>query len=334
MTNNDILILRQFQNRRLMISPGRGGLVKPNGSPSNLALTVDSDTAISGSFTIGSTNQAGHYAYYSTDQVTWTKATNAEAVMTGSDNTFQITGLTQASLYYVRVCAYKGSQLSAYCAIKKAVSYATGLTDAGAKFSFLFDHTNLITKDGSNLISQIASIIGTDTLAEATNKPTYDITGIKFGGTSLLSVATLTNGWTLPVSVYAIIKINSFYSSDIIFAGRFDELKLEQWDVSPKLRFRNTTPVGYVSPTLNAYHVVSLRVNADGTFSLQFDNDTPLTGNGGISNPIGFSIGARLGGFGKSDIDVLDIHLRSDADVAKGALIKQYMQNRLAFFLT
>ncbi|HNX38696.1 MAG TPA: hypothetical protein PKI15_10100, partial [Candidatus Cloacimonadota bacterium] len=73
----------------------RKGGVKLDGSPSNLVLSVDSDTEISGIFDRGATNQDGFYAYYSTSETSgFVKATNAEAVMPGTDNTFKITGLT------------------------------------------------------------------------------------------------------------------------------------------------------------------------------------------------------------------------------------------------
>jgi len=91
----------------------RKGGVKLDGSPSNLVLSVDSDTEISGIFDRGATNQDGFYAYYSTSETSgFVKATNAEAVMPGTDNTFKITGLTPLTSYYVKVVAYKGTKES------------------------------------------------------------------------------------------------------------------------------------------------------------------------------------------------------------------------------
>ena len=70
----------------------------PDGNPSSLILTVDSDTQISGSFTIGSTNQDGHRVYISTDNITFT----LDQTLTGTDNTFTTTGLIENTTYYFR----------------------------------------------------------------------------------------------------------------------------------------------------------------------------------------------------------------------------------------
>jgi hypothetical protein len=87
------------------------GISVPNGSPSALILTVDSDTAITGAFTIGSTNQDGHYVYISTDNgVTYAQT---EVVWNTTSN-FTKTGLTENTIYYFKVAAYKGSKLSEY----------------------------------------------------------------------------------------------------------------------------------------------------------------------------------------------------------------------------
>lgn len=81
----------------------------PNGSPSALTLTVDSDTAITLNWTIGSTNHDGHRLYMSTDGgVNY----SLKASVTGSTNTVQATGLTAGTLYYFYVVAYKGGQES------------------------------------------------------------------------------------------------------------------------------------------------------------------------------------------------------------------------------
>lgn len=76
-------------------------------TPSDLVLTVVSDVRIDGTFTINGTGQDGHKVYISTDNTTFTLL----ATLIGTDNTFSATGLT-ATLYYVKVTAYKGSSES------------------------------------------------------------------------------------------------------------------------------------------------------------------------------------------------------------------------------
>jgi lysophospholipase L1-like esterase len=80
----------------------------PDGAPSALTATVDSDTAITLDWTIGSTNHDGHRIYISTDGVTFT----ANSTVLGAVATKQVTGLTAGVLYYFYVVAYKGSQES------------------------------------------------------------------------------------------------------------------------------------------------------------------------------------------------------------------------------
>ena len=81
-----------------------GGAVAPDGAPSALILTVDSDTEISGTFTIGSTNHDGHYVYFSSNGVDFV----LDQTLIGADNDFEKTGLTAGNTYYFYVTAYKG----------------------------------------------------------------------------------------------------------------------------------------------------------------------------------------------------------------------------------
>ena len=80
----------------------------PDGSPINLIATVDSDTAITLNWTIGSTNHDGHRIYISTDGVTF----SANSTVLGAVATKQVTGLTADTEYWFYVTAYKGGQES------------------------------------------------------------------------------------------------------------------------------------------------------------------------------------------------------------------------------
>lgn len=122
-------------------------LAVPDGNPSNLVLTVVSDTEIDGTFTEGSTNQDGFRVYISTDNVTFTEKT------TVTGGSFQATGLTANTLYYFYVVAYKGSNESSASSTVDATTYhselgiyITGLT------------TPLSTTQKSNINSLIDSL--------------------------------------------------------------------------------------------------------------------------------------------------------------------------------
>lgn len=193
-----------------------------------------------------------------------------------------------------------------------------------------------ITKDGNNKVSSWASIIGALALGEATNQPTYTTdNGMRFGGTSTLF--RITWGWNLPVSIFLVVRANSWTNEDIICAGasaNFNYIRLKQETATPQVDFYNGASLTNTNLSLGVWHVVSILIAADGTASIQVDDNAAVTGNAGTTNPLGFSLGSRSDGYAKSDIDVLGFVLRNNADATKGALIKAALQNKLAFFLT
>lgn len=87
---------------------GQGGVAKPNGSPSGLALTNATPTSLTLTWTVGSTNLDGSYVYVSTDGSTYT----LKATLSGSTNTYTPSDLTHATLYYFYVVEYKGTKVS------------------------------------------------------------------------------------------------------------------------------------------------------------------------------------------------------------------------------
>lgn len=97
------------------------GVSKPNGNPSSLGLTVVSGTQLDGSFTIGSTNHDGHKVYISTLP---NSGFTLNQTLTGNTNTFSLTSLSEGTLYYCKVIAYKGTTLSQYSNTANATTYA------------------------------------------------------------------------------------------------------------------------------------------------------------------------------------------------------------------
>ena len=73
-----------------------------DGDPSDLVLTVISNTEIQLDWTIGSTNHDGHSIERSPDNITWSEI---DTVL-GSTDTYNNTSLTAGTLYYYRVRAY------------------------------------------------------------------------------------------------------------------------------------------------------------------------------------------------------------------------------------
>jgi hypothetical protein len=198
-------------------SIGGGGAAKPDGAPSNLILTASSDTTISGAFDIGSTNHDGHYAYYSTDGVNYTKAVNAEAVMKGANNTFQITGLISGTLYYVYVVAYKGTNLSdpSNIATKETISLPSDI-DA---LLYWFDPSQLTGLADNDVITDATDFSGnsnTPTQSNASYKGIYK-TNIQNGHPVIRLDGSndryrkLSVPITQPITVFVAAKPNNIY---------------------------------------------------------------------------------------------------------------------------
>jgi hypothetical protein len=96
-------------NIKIGITLGSGGVSKPNGNPSSFSLTKVNTSSLQFDFTIGSTNQDGHYIYLS---LTETGGYFLAKTVTGTTNTGTITGLDEGTLYYGYAVAFKGSKVS------------------------------------------------------------------------------------------------------------------------------------------------------------------------------------------------------------------------------
>lgn len=172
-----------------------------DGSPSLLTATVDSDTAITLNWTIGSTNHDGHRIYISTDNVTFVE----KGTVTGATATYQATGLTAGTLYYFYVVAYKGS----------TESTASNIYDT------YFKITIDTTKAGSANDTFVLPTIGSGTA-------NYYITWGDGSAEEHVTVATSqTHVYSTPGTYQ--IKIRGVFPS-IYFANAGDRLKLMSID--------------------------------------------------------------------------------------------------------
>lgn len=87
-------------------------------APSNLVLTVISDTQINLAWTDNSTGEDGFKIERGTDGVNYSQIDTS--VSNSYNNT---TGIVQGTLYYYRVRAYKGAVNSSYCSAQSATTY-------------------------------------------------------------------------------------------------------------------------------------------------------------------------------------------------------------------
>lgn len=94
-----------------------GGMVKPNGDPSNLVAVTVSDTQIDLTTTIGSTNQDGLSWERSTDGVTF--AVIGTSVLGAYSDTTAVANTE----YWYHVRAFKGTQYSGYSNVDSTTTY-------------------------------------------------------------------------------------------------------------------------------------------------------------------------------------------------------------------
>ena len=315
--------------RKIRIGGG-GGAAKPDGAPLNLALVVDSDTAISGSFTIDSTNHDGHYAYYSTDNINFTRATNAEAEMIGTDDAFQITGLT-ANYYYIKVCAYKGTGLSAYCDVvinEKPLCAYSLLSTFG-----WYDYANpdTITKDGSNIVSRWNDQLGSGNDFVLGNCLWSETSGMVFRG-SPDYLKTGAKTLVQPTFLYLAMEVDTWENSCAVLDGNAaDTGKLMQVTSSGQWRFFVVD--SYVGNETNltndTLRIVKILVNGASS-KIQIDGFAAKTGTlkaTGYMNGITLGAGGGLGTYTKPKIR--EIIARRVADTATNEEdITSYLRNK------
>ena len=134
------------------VIPGLWGNIFDALAPSDLALTVLSDTSIKLDFTINLTNADGHIIERSLDGITYSEI----GTVTGTTATYTDTTGSDGTRYYYRVKSYKESFYSApctaandWCAIKMVLT-STGDGTGVSTVRFWFGTTNIVcTLDGA-----------------------------------------------------------------------------------------------------------------------------------------------------------------------------------------
>jgi len=149
----------------------------PDGAPVNLTVVVDSNTAATLNFDIGSTNHDGHRIYISTDGVTFTE----NSTVLGAVATKQVTGLTAATQYWFYVKAYKGTYestasntVSKYTFDTNAFAFiaAASLSDATEK-----EAVSEFVTDLKAINATQADFINFDTPASSVLRASYPLLG-------------------------------------------------------------------------------------------------------------------------------------------------------------
>lgn len=176
-----------------------------------------------------------------------------------------------------------------------------------------------ITKDGANLVSRWNDKLGSgrDLLqAVVLNQPLWVLNdGILFDGiANFMKTASFT--WDQPEFIYIVLKQVTWTNLDIIFDGNTGlSGAFEQYPSTPALITNNG---GTLSPNntnlpVNTFGIV--RVLFNGVNSKIIVNDTlPVTGNFGVNNMSGFTLGTRGSISAYSNIQVKEIICRNVFD--------------------
>lgn len=298
-------------------------------TPSDLVLTVVSDTRIDGAFTINGTGQDGHKVYISTDNVTFTLLDT----LTGTDNTFSKTGLTAGTHYWFKVSAYKGTNESSYCVERDDVTFPTILLDSN---TVLFSNPveSNITKDSSNRVGQVTSIIGVNNLVQGTqaSKPLWNmVETLRFDGTDdFIQTALIT--FAQPAYLYFVGKQQSWTLNDRVVDGGpgGNAIALNQGFVNPGMYLNAGTPWPDIiyNNNMELHRNFVVRVLYSGVNSkIKINALAAVTANAGTNAPNGITLGATRQGTGvwwNGEIKGFIARKSSDSD-ANSDIIYNYL---------
>ena len=316
----------------------RGGASGPDGNPSGLILTVMSNTRIDGTFTIGSTNQDGHNVYISTDNVTFT----LNQVLTGSDNTFSATGLTQATTYHFKITAFKGTTESTASTTIDATTEATSIRDGNTVAWYDFTNTSDLTLNGSNQVARWNDRLGSGhDLIQADDglKPTYIADdGVYFDGTEMMQTAAFT--FNQPLMYYAVVKMTAKTNGARIIDGiPGSYCTLYQGTSNSQVRaYAGTESSIDWNNVLNYWQIIRVKFYG-GSSKLKVGNmeGIEITGNFNTRNAGGITLFCDGGGSlykGKGLVKELIFRTGSDSD-ANWLSIYNYLYGKYSeFYLT
>lgn len=210
--NKDTIKSTQHMNNMIGVRIGKNTGGCPNGDPSGLVLTVMSSTRIDLSWTNGSSNESGFSIKRSTDGITFSEIGTALSGAT----TYSDTSVVAVTKYYYKVCAVKGGCESEHTSVVNDVTEALALRD-GNTYAWL-DYLRNVTKDGSNLITKWADVLGSGRSVDQVGaaRPTWTANGIQFSVTK-----TLTGVWTIaqPIHFYGVIKQTGWDVNAFIWTG-------------------------------------------------------------------------------------------------------------------
>jgi len=310
-------------------------------TPTDLLLAVISDTSIKLDWTAnGVEDYDGYSVERSADGVTYAEI---DTVLVGTE-TFTDTGLTELTLYYYRVRAYKGAEYSGYCSVKSDITFLAAIIgeDTAAFYDTLTPAS--FTKNASEQVAAWADFFGAgESLCQAgedNKKPVLESDGLLFDGVRQFLKTAAIAALDQPTFIYLVIKQVTWTANDYFLDGHTDNVGIiSQMAETPKIRsyagitsgnILMTGGVKYVAGSvgLNKYSIIRCRFNGAGSL-LQVDEETANTVDTGTNVMGGFTLGANGSGTARwSNIKVKGVLLRTVDDAALHDNIYKWLRVR------
>lgn len=269
--------------------------------PSVLVLTVVTDVRIDVAWTDSAELGAdGYRVYISTDNVNWTLADTIEV----GEQALSITELTQATLYYIKVVAYKDTHESTGIsdfAITLPSAFVGGVANTRRYPIYNADYVN---KSVDNYVTAVADMYGSgdDLVPVGTNYPLWTSDGIKiitYGTTR----SVVTKAFTLnhPCEVYVSCKVPTWASGRYLIYGDGSAIAgIRQAGTTPGI----VSTLGYTSSNiafpLNEFHVCYFTVGAGTTGYFGVDGSEQSV-DLGPNAMAGLTLGGTAAGAGNID---------------------------------
>jgi hypothetical protein len=297
--------------------------------PSGLYVAAISDTSIRLDWTNnGTSDYTGHKAYISTDKINYTLNKTVASIETN----MTLTGLTANTHYWIKICAYKGSKISAYSNVNDDVTYPALLVDSNS-FAIIFGNDySAITKDSATRVSQINDRGGSNNhfiqSGEDALKPLWNmVEGWRFDGVDDL-ITTGDKVFNQPAHYYIVLKQQTWTLNDRFFdsgPSAAAAVMMSQTNVAPKIIIQGATASAYYTIPFNKYIIIRAFFNG-ASGKLQYDAATAITGNYGTASPSGITLGAARTGAIWANMEMKGFIARKIADDAAGeATIYAYL---------
>jgi len=193
-----------------------------------------------------------------------------------------------------------------------------------------------VTKDGSDFVSVLKDLSGANhplNQAVGTNQPLWQSDGILFDGVDNY-MRTGAFAYNQPNFIYAVMKHVTFTGGDEFYDGITGRMFCQQNGVSPTIVIYSTIAAcTNTGMTLNVFKIMRFVHNGASSF-IQVNNTLATTGNIGVTNPGGITLGSYDATFSHSNIKVKELIFRNSADDASTQQsIYNYLANKYGFVI-